>query len=87
MSLNAQIGLRIDPQTHNMLRKLCDDTIRTKSDMVRFLIRKEHLRRYCMHENTVIESTGSRRFVEGDLVEDIREFLVCRDCGKVINGE
>ena len=35
------LNIRIDYDDLLMLEKLCADTVRTKSDMIRYLIRKE----------------------------------------------
>ena len=34
----------------------------------------------CLHLHITIESTGSLRFIAGEVVDDIRERLYCLDC-------
>jgi hypothetical protein len=34
----------------------------------------------CLHRHTVLITIGSRRFVEGESVDDIVEHLLCLDC-------
>jgi hypothetical protein len=34
----------------------------------------------CMHRHVVVVTTGSRRFVEGEVVDDIVDHLQCLDC-------
>ena len=42
MTKDTQINLRVDDEENRMLEELAEQTVRTKSDMVRFLIRKEY---------------------------------------------
>jgi hypothetical protein len=41
MPKNIKMALRIDEESNSMLVKMCKVTVRTKSDMVRWLIRQE----------------------------------------------
>jgi hypothetical protein len=34
----------------------------------------------CLHRHVVLVTTGTRRFVEGEVVDDIVEHLQCMDC-------
>ena len=34
----------------------------------------------CLHRHVVSVTTGSRRFVEGEVDDDIKEYLLCLDC-------
>jgi hypothetical protein len=36
----------------------------------------------CEHEHTVIHTTGSVRFVNGEVLDDVREVILCLDCGE-----
>ena len=42
MTKDISINIRIDETDQRLLDKLCEETVRTKSDMVRYLIRKEY---------------------------------------------
>ena len=42
MNKDISINIRIDEDNQRMLDELCQETVRTKSDMVRYLIRKEY---------------------------------------------
>lgn len=44
MAKTKQITFRINPEDKNMLVIMCKKTVRTKSDMVRFLIHHEFIR-------------------------------------------
>jgi hypothetical protein len=35
----------------------------------------------CMHRNIVVDSSGSRRFVESEVTDDIKVRCLCMDCG------
>lgn len=39
----------------------------------------------CIHENTVLDTTGSRRFVDGDVDDDIEVRVLCLDCKETIS--
>lgn len=45
MNKDISINIRIDENDLAMLNNLCQESVRTKSDMVRFLIRQERNRR------------------------------------------
>ena len=45
MNKDISINIRIDEGDQAMLDELCQESVRTKSDMVRFLIRQERNRR------------------------------------------
>jgi hypothetical protein len=34
----------------------------------------------CLHRHVVVVTTGSRRFIAGEVTDDIEERLLCRDC-------
>ena len=40
-----------------------------------------------MHRHVVIENSGSRRFSQGEVVDNIQEHLVCLDCGEYLDQE
>jgi hypothetical protein len=39
----------------------------------------------CMHRHVVVVTTGTRRFVEGEVVDDIVEHLQCMDCMEYVS--
>jgi hypothetical protein len=38
----------------------------------------------CMHRNVVVDTTGGRRFVEGEVTDDILVRALCLDCGEYL---
>jgi hypothetical protein len=38
----------------------------------------------CMHRNVVVDTSGSRRFVEGEVIDDILVRALCLDCGEYL---
>lgn len=41
----------------------------------------------CMHRRVTTEITGSRRFIEGEVFDDIQERLICLDCLEYVTEE
>ena len=39
----------------------------------------------CMHRHVVVDTSGSRRFVEGEVTEDIQVRALCLDCGEYLS--
>lgn len=39
---------------------------------------------HCMHRNVVIDTSGSRRFVEGEVDDNILVRALCLDCGEYL---
>jgi hypothetical protein len=38
----------------------------------------------CLHRHVVVDSSGSRRFVEGEVTDDILVRALCLDCGEYL---
>lgn len=38
----------------------------------------------CMHRNVVVDTSGGRRFVEGEVTDDILVRALCLDCGEYL---
>jgi len=38
----------------------------------------------CMHRNVVVDTSGGRRFVEGEATDDIMVRALCTDCGQYL---
>jgi hypothetical protein len=38
----------------------------------------------CMHRNVVVDSSGGRRFVEGEVTDDFLVRALCLDCGEYL---
>jgi len=38
----------------------------------------------CIHKNVVVDLSGSRRFVEGEVTDDILVRALCLDCGEYL---
>jgi hypothetical protein len=38
----------------------------------------------CMHRNVVVDTSGGRRFVEGEVTDDIQVRALCLDCGEYL---
>lgn len=38
----------------------------------------------CQHLHTVIQTTGSIRFVAGDIEDDTHDETICLDCGETL---
>jgi hypothetical protein len=38
----------------------------------------------CMHRNVVVDTSGGRRFVEGEVTDDILVRALCTDCGEYL---
>lgn len=38
----------------------------------------------CMHRNVVVDTSGERRFVEGEVTDDILVRALCLDCGEYL---
>jgi hypothetical protein len=38
----------------------------------------------CMHRNVVVDTSGSRRFIEGEVIDDILVRALCLDCGEYL---
>ena len=57
MTKDLILNIRIDEFDQVLLEKLCEETVRTKSDMVRYLIRKEYDQRV-----TTDEPPSNRRY-------------------------
>ena len=45
MNKDISINIRIDEIDQKLLDRLCKESVRTKSDMIRYLIRKESIQR------------------------------------------
>jgi hypothetical protein len=39
----------------------------------------------CMHRHVVVDTSGERRFVEGEVTDDILVRALCLDCGEYLN--
>ncbi len=39
----------------------------------------------CMHRNVVVDTSGGRRFVEGEVTDDILVRALCLDCGEYLS--
>ena len=59
MNKDISINIRIDEDNQRMLDELCQETVRTKSDMVRYLIRQEWDRRQTT-DKPVYSATGDK---------------------------
>jgi hypothetical protein len=38
----------------------------------------------CMHRHVVVDTSGGRRFVEGEVIDDILVRALCLDCGEYL---
>ena len=38
----------------------------------------------CVHRNVVVDTSGGRRFVEGEVTDDILVRALCLDCGEYL---
>jgi len=38
----------------------------------------------CLHKNVVVDLSGGRRFVEGEVTDDILVRALCLDCGEYL---
>jgi hypothetical protein len=39
----------------------------------------------CMHRQVVVDTSGGRRFVEGEVTDDIMIRVLCLDCGEFLS--
>ena len=39
----------------------------------------------CMYRHVVIETMGARRFIQGEVVDDLRDHLLCLDCLEILD--
>ena len=46
---------------------------------------KDHSYSPCMHRNVVLDTSGGRRFVEGEVMDDIMVRALCLDCGEFLS--
>lgn len=54
MNKDINIAIRVDPETNEQLEKLTAITVRTKSDMVRWLIREEYMRQIAVQSDRLL---------------------------------
>jgi len=39
----------------------------------------------CMHRNVIVDTSGGRRFIEGEVTDDILIRALCLDCGEYLS--
>ena len=62
-----------------------DDEPRTWKETT--IINREVLQgEWCEHKNVAIQETGSMRLVNGSLIDDRTQTLICADCGAQVGG-
>lgn len=73
---------KLGKRTSPAFAALTDDILNTneKDPDTRLDMLKKYTKKFCRHNNIIVESTGSRSF-DGGVTDDIESYTVCLDCG------